>query len=78
MALLSHTRGWWRELFVDHPGVAARNPDGYLGNKHKVWCARCFPVCIAAEVVKDEHEVGTGIQASICDQQTIESTCVMP
>lgn len=60
---------------MDHPGVAAKSSDGFLGDKHKVWCARCFPARIAAEVVKDEREAAAGIRASIRDQQTIESTC---
>lgn len=60
---------------MDHPGVASRSPDGLLGDKHKVWCEKCFSARVAAEVARDEGEVTAGLRASIRDQQTIQSTC---
>ena len=69
--------GWWRELFVDHPGVATKSADRFAGNKHKVWYARCFSAHIAAGIAQDESEVTAGIWTSIRDQQTIENTCAL-
>jgi hypothetical protein len=45
-------RGWWRDFFLDHPGLIARIPEAYTGvglsAKAKVYCAKCFDRDIAA------------------------------
>lgn len=75
MAPPSRNRGWWRELFVDHPGIATKSSDAYAGDKHRVWCKKCFSSRISAEIAQDEREIAAGIRTSVRDQQTIESTC---
>jgi len=59
---------------VDHPGIASKSPDGFAGDKHKVWCRKCFDARISSEIGKDEAEVAAGMQTSVRDQQTIENT----
>ena len=74
MAPTSHTRGWWRALFVDHPGIASKSPDASAGGKHKVWCRKCFDARVLSEMGRDEAEVRAGIRFSVRDRQTIENT----
>ncbi|KAF8496685.1 ribonuclease H-like domain-containing protein [Russula emetica] len=74
MAPTSRARGWWRALFVDHPGIASKSPDGFAGDKHKVWCRKCFDARISSEIGKDEAEVAAGMRTSVRDRQSIENT----
>ena len=74
MAPTSRARGWWRALFVDHPGIASKSPDGFAGDKHKVWCRKCFDARVSSEILRDRAEVTAGLRTSVRDQQTIENT----
>ncbi|KAF8498475.1 ribonuclease H-like domain-containing protein [Russula emetica] len=74
MPPISRARGWWRALFVDHPGIALKSPDGFAGDKHKVWCRKCFDARISSEIGQDEAEVAAGMRTSVRDRQTIENT----
>ena len=60
---------------MDHPGIALKSSDGFAGDKHKVWCRKCFESRILSEIAHDNAEVAVGIRASVRDRQTIENTC---
>lgn len=76
----TRARGWWRALFIDHPGVASRAPESFAGagDEHKVWCRKCFDARVSSEILNDEAGVTAGMRTSVRDQQTIENTCVYP
>jgi hypothetical protein len=40
--------GWWRSYFLDHPGLATKNPSAFRGDKVKVYCCQCFNAHIAS------------------------------
>ena len=74
-------RGWWREFFEDHPGLAAKTAESYTNptlarpDKQKVWCKQCFARRIAEEQAHDEKEVAVGQRGSVRDGSTIRQTC---
>jgi hypothetical protein len=57
----SHNRGWWRDYFIDHPGLKAKLPDASTGTgssaKAKVYCLKCFESHVNAVLAEDQVEV---------------------
>lgn len=67
-------RGWWRDEFYDHPGLAAKLPDAYTGNnsnKFKLFCKRCYDRIVAETMVHDERDVAAGIRDVACNREAI-------
>ena len=54
-------RGWWRDHFLDHPGLKAKLPDASTGTgssaKAKVYCTKCFENHVNAVLGEDRNEV---------------------
>ncbi len=75
-------RGWWRDLFEDHPGLVAKTPESFTNlalarpDKQKVWCKQCFVRRVVREQARDEEELKAGQRVSIRDDSTIKQTCV--
>ena len=44
------TRSWWRELFIDHPGTANKDPEAFVASgtgatkTSKLYCKACWLV----------------------------------
>jgi hypothetical protein len=60
-ASAGNNRGWWRDYFIDHPGLKAKLPDASTGTgssaKAKVYCSKCFESHVTAVLAEDQLEV---------------------
>jgi hypothetical protein len=60
-ASAGNNRGWWRDYFVDHPGLKSKLPDASTGTgssaKAKVYCSKCFESHVTAVLAEDQLEV---------------------
>jgi hypothetical protein len=57
----SNNCGWWRDYFIDLPGLKAKLSDASTGTgsstKSKVYCLKCFESHISAVLVEDRLKV---------------------
>jgi hypothetical protein len=57
----SNNRGWWRDYFIDHPGLKSKLPDASTGTgssaKAKVYCLKCFESHVSAVLAEDQVKV---------------------
>ena len=76
-------RGWWREYFLDHPGLKAKLPEVFTGTgssaKAKVYCSKCFENNVSAVLSEDQCEVNAvpPLQQSVCGVPEIERHCTV-
>jgi hypothetical protein len=68
---LSSTRGWWRDLFLDHPLFASKHASAMYGGKTKVYCILCFNADIASLQNEYDHQNPPITK----DRAQIESEC---
>lgn len=67
-------RGWWREEFYDHPGLAAKLPDSYTtakSDKFKLFCKKCLDWTVAETIVNDQKDVSEGTRDVARTKDTI-------
>lgn len=61
-----NTRSWWRELFVDHPGVDDGDPDALVTSNSgattasKVYCKACLSADTDQVLMGDLNAVDQG------------------
>jgi len=57
----TNSRGWWRDYFLDHPSLKAKQLGAYMGTgqsaKAKVYCSKCFESHIHAVAADDQQAV---------------------
>lgn len=71
-------RGWWREEFYDHPGLASKRPEARISpqsDKFKIFCKRCFEWAIAETIVSDQQEVAARSRDAVRTRETIFGQC---
>jgi hypothetical protein len=66
-------RGWWRDLFHDHPLLSQpAHPNHFSAfslnnpkNRAKLYCKKCLAADVNALVMADEHAVQTGSRVTV-------------
>ena len=72
-------RSWWRELFVDHPGLADKHPNAFVKSESgatkvgKVYCIACFPLDIDGVIEADIRAVTEGRLTTVRNEVEIEA-----
>ncbi|KAJ3757338.1 hypothetical protein EV360DRAFT_84106 [Lentinula raphanica] len=55
-------RSWLRDHFLDHPGLALRDPAATAkGGKPKLICKYCYPNLISGEKTLDQNKLQNGL-----------------
>lgn len=72
-------RSWWRELFVDHPGLASGDPNAQVASGTgatkvaKVYCVLCFSFDVSWAMGEDVHAVTEGRITEVRSKAQIEA-----
>jgi hypothetical protein len=72
-------RSWWRELFLDHPGMADRLPSALIASgtgltkATKVYCRLCFSGDVNRAIEADTHAIAEGMITAIRSEAQIEA-----
>ena len=71
-------RSWWRNHFIDHPGVAAKSPDAYVESdtgqmkSRKVYCGMCLTDDVRQILKEDQRARELGRVIVVRTQPAIE------
>ncbi|KAE9395217.1 hypothetical protein BT96DRAFT_1044832 [Gymnopus androsaceus JB14] len=67
-------RSWYRDYFVDHPGLASKDPaamSSTLNGKPKIICQYCFPHLVEAQKAEHAQKLVSGLIQSVHDKEMI-------
>lgn len=76
-------RSWWREHFIDHPGLANKDQDAYVESdsgitkSFKVYCEACLPVDIEGIIEEDLRAISQGRITEVRNEVMIETYCAL-
>jgi hypothetical protein len=72
---------WWRELFLNHPGFASKDPSAFAKSGtgattvSKVYCRLCFPVDVNRAMEEDIRAIAEGRINEVRSEAQIQSDC---